>query len=63
MLIVGCVIDFFCFSVIYNFLITVYNLIVGLITSETLVTIAFGAFGVYLVWICGALFCYENDNA
>ena len=42
---------------LYEYLITIYKIIVGLITPEVLITIAFGTFGFYMVWICVALFC------
>ena len=40
---------------LYDYLITAYKVLIGLITAERLVAIALGAFGVYLVWIVLAL--------
>jgi len=43
--------------VLYEYLITIYKIIIGLITPELLVGVALGTFGFYLIWICVALFC------
>ena len=42
---------------LYEYLITVYKIIVGLITPELLISVALGTFGFYLIWICVALAC------
>ena len=42
---------------LYEYLITVYKIIVGLITPELLISVALGTFGFYLIWICFALAC------
>lgn len=43
------------FIVLYNYLITVYKVIVGLVTPERLITVALGAFGFFIIWICLSL--------
>ena len=46
---------------IYEYLLTAFKLIVGLITTERLIYGAAIALGVYLVWICFSLmFCYQK---
>ena len=40
---------------LYEYLITTYKLLVGLISSEILVGAALGTFGFYLIWICASL--------
>lgn len=40
---------------LYNYLITVYKVIVGLVTPERLIAVALGAFGLYIVWTCISL--------
>lgn len=37
---------------LYNYLITVYKVIVGLVTPERLMYVGLGAFGFYLIWMC-----------
>lgn len=41
---------------LYDYLITAYKVIAGLVTPERLMGVALGAFGLYLVWICISLF-------
>ena len=36
---------------LYNYLVTIYKVIVGLVTPERLIGVALGAFGVYVVWM------------
>lgn len=36
---------------LYNYLVTVYKVIVGLVTPERLIAVALGALGIYLVWM------------
>ena len=40
---------------LYEYILTAYKVIVGLITTKRLIYIALIAFGFYLLWICGAL--------
>lgn len=41
---------------LYNYLITAYKVIAGLVTPERLMAVALGAFGLFILWICIALF-------
>ena len=41
---------------LYNYLITAYKVIAGLVTPERLMAVALGAFGFLILWICIALF-------
>lgn len=41
---------------LYNYLTTVYKVIVGLVTPERLMSVALGAFAFYIVWMCISLF-------
>lgn len=36
---------------LYNYLVTIYKVIVGLITPERLIGVALGSFGVYVIWM------------
>ena len=36
---------------LYNYLVTIYKVIVGLVTPERLMGVALGAFGVYVIWM------------
>lgn len=41
---------------LYDYLITAYKVVVGLVTPERLIAVALGAFGLYIIWICISLF-------
>lgn len=40
---------------LYDYLITIYKVVVGLVTPERLIAVALGAFALYVVWTCIAL--------
>lgn len=40
---------------LYNYLITLYKVIAGLVTPERLMYVGLGAFGFYLIWMCLSL--------
>ncbi len=42
---------------LYEYLITIYKIIAGLISPEILIGAALGTFGFFMIWICVALFC------
>lgn len=41
--------------VLYDYILTAYKVLIGLITTKRLILIALGAFAFYLLWICVAL--------
>lgn len=41
---------------LYDYLITAYKVVAGLVTPERLMAVALGAFGLYIIWICISLF-------
>ena len=41
---------------LYDYLITAYKVVVGLVTPERLIAVALSAFGLYIIWICISLF-------
>ena len=40
---------------LYDYILTTYKVLAGLVTTKRLILLALGAFGIYILWICVAL--------